>query len=126
MKENEALCVHIQTTAKVKFSLTGLQAVLFALHTQVTCHVAIPIIRLLSHLNKTNSVWVSFSAANEENFFPTLIYWEAPPVFKKKNYISCRAVMGCAQGKRELLGNDGSGFLMLELRVEQELAGQIQ
>lgn len=84
MKENEALCVHIQTTAKAKFSLTGLQAVLFALHTQVTCHVAIPIIRLLSHLNKTNSVWVSFSAANEENFFPTLIYWEAPPVFKKK------------------------------------------
>lgn len=34
--------------------------------------------------------------------------------------------MGCAQGKRELLRNDGSGFLMLELRVEQELAGQIQ
>lgn len=34
--------------------------------------------------------------------------------------------MGCAQGKRELLGNDGLGFLLLELRVEQELAGQIQ
>lgn len=73
-------------------------------------------------------MWVSFSAANEENFFPSLMYWEAPPVFKKKkNYNSCGiSVMGCAQGKRELIRNDGSGFLMLELRVEQELAGQIQ
>lgn len=72
-------------------------------------------------------MWVSFSAANEENFFPSLMYWEAPPVLKKKNYNSCGiSVMGCAQGKRELIRNDGSGFLMLELRVEQELAGQIQ
>lgn len=33
--------------------------------------------------------------------------------------------MGCVQGKRELARNDGSCFLILELRVQQELAGQI-
>lgn len=72
-------------------------------------------------------MWVSFSAANEENFFSYCNLLGGTTCVKKKNYNSCgRAVMGCAQGKRELIRNDGSGFLMLELRVEQELAGQIQ